>query len=467
MKFRRPRLSFFLNALILLGVVACGGAGGSGDPSNSLDLESLAIANCPTQALFPGDKIALAVEGNPAGKAVAVIPDAFQSDRPRLAAVDAQGNLVALYPGEARVTATAAGLSSEACVVQILPPEHQGSVRRLTDNADEDHWGMNNSWPMTSRGKVLWQRIDGNLDIEVLLHDRRDPAGDDTSVDLVDFLSGDVDFMALGSGAAEGEVLLSYRVGLQDTHVSADGRAPRDLGDRQQEEGSIADGCYFFREGGGANDLQRFTAAAGLTEILSAGETYTPVGSGCEAVYERRGAAESELVHFDGQTHLPIADGLPAFPDFDFRRQRAVYASGGDVTLVDLTQDPPAVVPLTSDGPTRLDRNPRTDGESVVWHQIDGAEHHVWMYDIASGTRRKISATVAPKKFDSLQIDLKQALWVEGTELWFHAGSGDAADSAAVDLKGVPLDPGYRPYLKDGLVAYVGDDGDTEILIVE
>lgn len=466
MKLRQARLSSFLNALILMGVVACGGGGGS-DSDDPLDLQSLAIANCPTQALYPGDKVALAVEGNPAaGKAVAVNPDAFQSDRPRLAAVEAQGNLVALYPGEARVTATAGGLTSEACVVQILPPENQGTVRRLTDNADEDHWGMNNSWPMISRGKVLWQRIDGNLDTEVLLHDRRDPAGDDTSVDLVDFLSGDVDFMALGSAAAEGEVLLSYRVGLQDTHVSANGRAPQDLGDRQQEEGSIADGCYFFREGGGANDIQRFTAS-GLTEILSAGETYTPIGSDCEAVYERRGVTDSELVHFDGQTHLPIAAGLPAFPDFDFRRQRAVYASGGDVTLVDLTQDPPAVVPLTSDGLTRLDRNPRTDGESVVWHQIDGAEHHVWMYDIASGTRRKLSATIAPKKFDSLQIDLKQVLWVEGTELWFYAGSGDAADSAAVDLKGIPLDSAYRPYLKDGLVAYVGNDGDTEILIVE
>jgi len=456
MKFRQPSLSSLLNALIFLGLAACGGGGGPG-ADDPLDLESLAIANCPQQALQPGDKIALQVEGREAGaKSLAVRPDAYQSDRPRLAAVDAQGNLVALYPGEARLTATAGGLTSETCLVQILPPENQGLVRRLTDNTDEDHWGQNNSWPMTARGKVLWQRIDGNLDTEVLLHDRRDPAGDDTSVDLVDFLSGDVDFMALGSGAAEGEALLSYRVGLQDTHVSADGRAPQDLGDRQQEEGSIADGCYFFREGGGANDLQRFTAAAGLTEILSAGETYTPIGSACEAVYERRGAADSELVHFDGQGHLPIAAGL-----------RAVYASGGDVTLVDLTQDPPAVVPLTSDGLTRLDRNPRTDGESVVWHQIDGAEHHVWMYDIASGTRRKVSPTVDPKKFDSLQIDLRQVLWVEGAELWFHAGSGDAADSAAVDLKGVPLDPGYRPYLKDGLAAYVGNDGDTEILIVE
>lgn len=464
---KRAGLSFILKAFIFCGIVACGGGSG-GDPEGGLDLEGLAIANCPTQALYPREKLVLQTEGREAAaKAVAIQAEAYQSDSPRLVAVDTQGNLTALYPGEARLTAQAAGLTSDACLVQVLPPENQGLAKRLTDNADEDHWGANNSWPMTARGKVLWQRLDGNLDVEVLLHDRRDPAGDDTSVDLIDFLSGDVDFMALGSAAAEGEVLLSYRVGLQDTHVSQEGRAPQDLGDRQQEEGSIAEGCYFFREGGGANDIQRFTAAASLTEILSAGETYTPIGSGCEAVYERRGAADSELVHFDGQAHVPFADGLPAFPDFDFRRQRAVYASGGDVTLVDLAQTPPSVVPLTSDGMTRLDRNPRTDGESVVWHQIDGVEEHVWMYDIASGTRRKISATTAPKKFDSLQIDLKQVLWVEGAELWFHAGSGDAADSAAVDLKGLPLDPGYRPYLRDGLVAYVGNDGDTEVLIVE
>src|SRR5690606_33921282 len=121
----------------------------------------------------------------------------------------------------------------------------------------------------------------------------------------------------------------------------------------------------------------------GLMEILNLGETYAPITSGCEAVWENRGAVDSELVYFDGQSTLPIAGGLPAFPEYDFRNRRAVYAKQGDVILVDLAQNPPRVLPLTSDGMTRIDRTPRTDGETVVWHQIDGGDEHIWMYDIA------------------------------------------------------------------------------------
>lgn len=467
MERRRILFSLFFQAMALSGIVACGDAGGQADASLPGNIETFQIANCPMQPLRPGDHLALLTEAKgSSGKNVAIAIDDFQSDRPRWVSVDAQGNLSALYPGEAQVTASVAGQLSEPCLVEVLPPDNRRQVMRWTDNDAEDHWGANNSWPMTAGGKVLWQRIDANLNTEVLLHDRRDIVGDDTKVDSIDFLSGGVDFMALGSGAKPGEVLANYRVNLMTSYLSEDGAVPKDLGDLQQEENSIADGCFFFREGGGFNDIQSFLPDSGLREIFSLGDTYTPITSACAAVWEDRGSLSSKLIYFNGMDVLPIADGLAAFPDFDFRNGRAVYASQGDVTLVDLTQDPPRVVPLSSDGNGRNDFNPRTDGESVVWIQSDGSAQHVWMYDIELGTRRKISVTTAAKKIDSLQIDLRQAAWVEGSEIWFHDG-GEATLSLSVDRMGIPIDLTYRPFLKDGLLTWVGNDGDTEILAME
>ncbi|HKY62730.1 MAG TPA: hypothetical protein VJR29_04850 [bacterium] len=468
--------------LCLLGLGYFGGVACSSSSTgqSSQDLSALAvleILDCPAAPLLAGEERKIQVEGRDAeGRVVSVDSLQLQSDKPRYLETKADGSVKALYPGKVSLSASSEGIQSPSCELTIAPPENSGAIRRLSENTESDDWGMNNNWKMTAEGLVLWQHVTAGGDVEILLHDREDDLNVVTPIETIAFGDGEVDFMALGSGQAEGQILASYRVDLNETKISDDGAAPQSLGDQQQEENSIAEGCFFFREGGGLNDIQKFTVGGGLDEIVSAGQTFGPITSQCRAVWETQGLTDSELTYFDGSSTQPVATGLPFFPQYDFRNGLIVFAQDGDIFVADTRAANPAVVPLTQDGISALDEFPKTDGETVIWRRTEGIAQRVMSFEIASGKRQTISITDEPKAADSLQIDLKQAAWIEcstlpcnsaNASLWFHNGSGDSSGTDEVDTGLVPLEPGFKAYLMDGLLAWIGNDGDTEVFFME
>src|SRR4029434_8456940 len=239
--------------------------------------------------------------------------------------------------------------------------------------------------------------------------------------------------------------------------------APVPLGAQTQEENAIADGCLYFRKGLPENDIARFSIGAGLSTPGTTGDLYGPVTSGCQAVWEERGATESKLVFFDGSSTHPFADGLPAFPSYDFREGRAVYASGNDIFLYDTRTPSAPPVNLTQD-PSLLNGYPKTDGHSVVYLRILNGNAEVVLYGIESQKEEVISLTSDPKTGSSLEIDLKQVIWKEGGSLYFYDGT-----------QTVLVDPFTAtqvtdPHLEGGLVVWHSPTGsftDEEIFTME
>src|SRR5262249_36025652 len=225
MKWRSKILGTLLLGMNLTGLVACG-TGTVPSLAGALGISSLEILNCPKTKLALGKQQALqarALDSN--GNEVSGAAIVFTSSQPRFASVATDGTVQPNYPGKAEVVASAGGIDSPTCNLEVAPPTHQGMVRQLTDNQIDDDWGMNNNWKTLSRGRVLLEEYDG-IDRTVFLHDLQDGPGKDT---LLNSTSNDVDFMALGSGAADGEVLATWREALSNTMVSPNGAAPIDL----------------------------------------------------------------------------------------------------------------------------------------------------------------------------------------------------------------------------------------------
>lgn len=465
---RQSILKISLLLLFLTGTLSACGAGGPGQNFNADQVASIEL-RADQDSLRPGENLLVeALVRDAQGNLLAQIPVLFEVDISEYAEIDPQGLLQARYPGLVQVTGSIGAVRSAPLPLTILPLEHLGQITRLTDNDLADDWGPNNFWRTTARGVVLWQRILANANVEVLLHDRRDAVDDDQLVATVPFPNNDVDFMALGTGAGMDSVLATYRVNLSTTFASEDGAPPVNLGDQNQEENSIDMGCFFFREGGGFNDIQRYTLAQGLVELADVGDLYGPIGSGCQAAWEKRGLAGSELVFFDGADQETVAGGLPMFPQYDFKNGILVFARGGDIFAVDTRQGPPYVeMPLTQDGMAVVEDFPKTDGVSVVFRRNDGGAQHVVQLDLAGGGEATLSTNNNPKAGTSLAIDQKQVIWTEGADLYFHPGTMDAADTVRVDPGLVPRDVNFQPHLHDGLVTWVGNDGDTEIFTLE
>jgi len=272
-----------------------------------------------------------------------------------------------------------------------------------------------------------------------------------------------LDFMALGSGALQGDILASWRENLSATFVSDGNGTPTPLGMQTQEENSIADGCLFFRKGLPDNDILRYSSAAGLAPVGTIGDLYNPVTSRCQAVYELQQNGVSSLLYFDGVNETPFANLLPVFPRFDFRDGKAVYAAGGDIYLYDTSAANPQGVNLTNQ-PGASNNFPKTDGHSVVFTRTNSGRVDVVLHDIASGNSQVISTTVDPKDGNSLRIDLKQVLWMEGTDLYFYDGN------TTTQVNPFPGTAVFQPHLSDGIVTWFGPTGpasDHEIFILQ
>lgn len=150
---------------------------------------------------------------------------------------------------------------------------------------------------------------------------------------------------------------------------------------------------------------------------------------------------------------------------------------GGDILLIDLTTTPFTETQITNDGVTNPDTFPQTDGNSVVWTRGAGANQDVMFYDIASGQQTSLFTTTGSIDGNRLQIDAKQVVWLEcptppcpatPDNLFFNNGSGTSSGTSQITLPGgTTVNGNFRPYLSNGIVTWVGNDGDDEIFVMQ
>ncbi|MFO1519888.1 MAG: hypothetical protein U1F57_09545 [bacterium] len=462
MQSRFAVLSLLLVGVVGSGAIACGGASGvlsnngSLGASNASQITTVELKNCNPSTrpvISEGPFLAEAKDNN---GSILSVPITFQSTRPDIASISG-GLLKTYYPGQTTITASSGGVTSAPCNLAVLPPSNTQTVLQLTDNQEDDSWGQNNNGSTLSRGKVLWRHFTPNGDADVMMGD---VSGNVAPLKTV--AGGDVDFMLLGSGASPHKTLAAWRENLSNTFVSDDGASPSPLGAQLQEENSIADGCFFFRRGQPDNDILRYNPM-GLKTVSQNGDLFNPVTSQCKAVYELQQNGMSTLIYFDGANETPVAIGLPLFPRFDFREGKIVYAQGGDIFLYDATAANPQAVNLTND-PNGANNFPKTDGHSVVFTRNHNNFYDVVLYDIATGTLKVVSTTSGPKNGNSLRLDLSQAIWMEGSDLFFYDGN------ATAPVNPFPATGVEEAYLSEGVVAWHGPTGpatDHEIFILK
>ncbi len=374
--------------------------------------------------------------------------------------------VISLYP--ALSTISIRGFPGTFSIEGILP-ENNGSVMQLTDDTAQDNWGINNSWPTTSRDRVLWTKSNGAA-TDVILGDIE---GNQTPLKIG--ILTEVDFIALGNaGELSEDIMISWRENSSNTFVDDGSADPEDLGDTNQEENSVADNCLFFREGIPNNDIRRFSFADGLDDIFTSGNSFGPViGSNCQAVWLQQNGMLRDINFFDGNEVTPLATDLSDTISFDFRLGILVFSdipegeSNTDIFIVDTTRGNFQAVNITNT-PEDSENFVKTDGNSVLIYRIaNGTTHQIVLYDIAAASEQVISTNNNPKDGDSLQIDYRQAIWTEGsTNIFFHNGSGLSSGTSQVPLAD-PLNPAFKPYLADGTVTWVGNDGDDEIYIMK
>ncbi len=415
-----------------------------------------------------------AVARNANGDVVANVAFTWSSSNDRFASIEPDTSplknqqmtptilLRGLYPGQVNVQAVANGIAGSLTRL-VIPPINDGQIVQLSNNGAgiEDNWGNNNNWMTTARDRVLWVENDTNTgDMTVLLADT-----DNNQTPLQTGMD-DLDFIGLGSdGFLTEGIMATWRKGLSNTFVDDGSASPDDLGAQVQEENAVADGCLFFREGLPNDDIFRFTFADGLDEIFTTGQSKGPVmTSECQAVWMQEDGVLADLVFYDGTTVATVGDDLSPTAAFSMRRGRIVFSQNNDIFFYDSTVPNPQTVNLTN-SPADLENFAKTDGESILIYRIaNGITNQIVLHDIASGSEQIISTNTAPKNGDTLQIDLKQALWTEGAgNLFFFDG-----DSAAQITLPNPLSlGGYDPYVADGTVAWVGNDGDDEVYIMK
>lgn len=439
-----------------------------GGPTN--DTPTSIRITAPTQTPQPGDTLQLTTQLNTQSqlmKSLAIQNITFQATNPHIATVTNEGLLEALYPGTIEVTATINGTSSTPLQINIAPLSNSETIKQITDNNVDDSWGMNNTWKTTSRGQVFWVQYDGFS-----------PFGDglggnpeqvfiaDTQGNILfnERPSTDIDFLALGSGHGKNDIMASWRQNLSDTIIT-DGQTIVNNGANNQEENTIANGCYYYRDSTNQNDHELALFQLPNSDIAISGSGLRdemPITSDCQVLWVRGG----DLFFFDGlQSHF-IAKGPFNFTgEYDLRSGRIVYQKNGDIHLIDTRTSPFTETTLTQDGLTIFDSFPRTDGNSIVWI-MDGTD--VILHDIKTGQQNLISSTNAVKNGFSLQIDLKQVIWQESNDsFFFHTGTGNNSDTKEILPPSINVN---TPYLSDGVIAWFGQtssNSDTEIFIMD
>lgn len=468
----------WLGLFLTLTAAACGGGGDNGGEIASVEITA------PPDGIVPRAQQQLtAVARDADGNVVNGVTFAWTSENGRFLSLETDtatlknqqtapigGSTVlatGVYPrSSVVVTALATAINGQSITGvagtlprNILAPVNNGQVLPLTDNNVEDNWGSNNNWTTTARDRVLWVENDG-IDQDLIIADT-----DNNQTPLATGI-GNIDFIGLGSdGFLTGGTLATWRQDLSNTFVDDGSATPDDLGAQTQEENAVADGFLFFREGLPNDDIWRFTLVDGLDEIFTDGQSKGPVmTSEGQAVWLQEDGALFDLKFYDGTNVVTVGEDLPFNSSFSLRRGRIVFSQGGDIFLYDSTEANPQSVNLT-DSPADLENFAQTDGESVLIYRIaGGVTNQIVLHDIESGSEQIISTNTGPKDEESLQIDLMQAVWTEGsTDLFFFNGT-----STTQVALGDPLSlNGYSPYVADGTVAWVANDGDDEIVIMK
>jgi len=467
----KSRIALIVSFGVLLGssgLISCGGGGGNNDEVASIEILA------PSGDLVPRATQQLtAVAKNSRGQTLNNVSFTWSSSNDRFLSIEPDTTILknqqlaptvlarGLYPGSVNILVSAGAISASLQKLVIVPINN-GQVVQLTNNGAgiEDNWGNNNNWMTTSRDRILWVENDMNTgEMAVRLADI-----DNNQTPLQSGMD-DLDFLGLGSdGFLTNGIVATWRKGLSNTFVDDGSASPDDLGALVQEENAVADGCLYFREGLPNDDIWRFSFADGLDEIFTAGQSKGPVlTSECQAAWLQEDGANSDLLFYDGSTVVTVGDDLSNTASFSMRGGRVVFSKGNDVFFYDSTVPNPQVVNLTN-SPGDLENFVKTDGESILIYRIaNGVTNQIVLFDIASGSEQIISNTGAPKNGDSLQIDLKQALWTEGSSLFFF----DGETTAPIPLPSPLSLGGYDPYVADGTVAWVGNDGDDEIYIMK
>src|SRR5262249_52694360 len=159
------RRHFALFGMVLLGVaggggVSCTGSGfwssSGGTPLGPPPLPSFGVVNCPASGAVSDDKKPISVAKEANGSGVEGRPT-YSSSRPDIVSLS-RDRLEATYPGNASIVATAGGIASSPCNVTVLPPQNSKTVVQLTDDNEDETWGLNNNWSTFARERILWQR---------------------------------------------------------------------------------------------------------------------------------------------------------------------------------------------------------------------------------------------------------------------------------------------------------------------
>lgn len=455
--FKRFSGFTFLLMFLLLSVgLSCGGG-----TSNS-GIFRIVITNCPN-TLLPGEDYTLTVEARmTTGAVIPGVSFTYDSSNSRFASVDGAGVVTGLYPGGVVITASASGITSDACDINVDPLPNTGTVMNISNSAVDDDWGMNNTWKMISRGRVFWQS-DGTT---LLIHDVADPVGTNTTIKSGILV--DLDFLALGSGAGDNDIMGAWRENNMTSYVTDSINPPTNLGSQEQEENTIDSGCFMFRMNT-VQDILRYTFADGLSTAASTGILGNPITSNCQAIWlEEVGLGNFDLIYWDGSSSTPIATAPFSQGQYDFRNGRIVYSKDSDIYLYDTTAANPQPVNITN-RPQDLNLFVKTDGDSIIFTRTvnGGVDNDVVLYDIASQTQSIISTTDFPKEGRSLDIDLKQAVWREGNDLYFHDGTGLPSGTSLVPLGVAVLNLGFNPYISDGVVTWIGTFGDNDVYVMQ
>lgn len=454
---------------LLLMISGTFGCGSSGDSNGS---EGLSIALSATKSrIVVGEELSLLVVAtDSSGQEVTGLNFIYSVNIPAYATVSAEGVVEGQYPGRVELTASAEGSESNVLELSIDPPENSQSITQLTNSSDRDDWGFSNRWKTLVSGKVIWSRS-GGINTEIFLHDLIDPVGTNTSLDS---FTGSASRLALGTGANVGTLMSAWRVDDIETWVNNNGESTTNLGDRSQEENSIDKGCLFFRAGDGKDDIELFQLGPGLQVLATLNELRDPVVWNCQAVWvEILADGSHSLIYYDGVEQNTVVSGINNFPQHDFKEGQLVYIEGGDVFHVDLTSDDLTPQPITSDAEGLLDQRPKTDGQSIVWIQIDPVPNDwkVLLYEILTGETKVISTNTNEKVTDSLAIDLKQVVWLDFNPkaLYFHPGTGDSTDTLEVPLGTNDLVTEFYPYVENGVITWIAEVavGNTEVFVMQ
>lgn len=352
------------------------------------------------------------------------------------------------------------------------PAVGQITVRQLTNNTNDNTWGVRNS--ATSGGQILW--VDGDDSVMFFngtatnVVQRRDALG---YVDNVVF--------TLGSGATPGHVIGVWRRDTDSGWVSVDGAPPvpvnatnpiNPANGLNAEGVAVADGYVFMiLQAGTFKHVFKVDPVTGQGTDLT-GNAQVPGAQGRistshgQAVWPFQDNTNNiaRLHFYDGSSLQVLETNLQTNPQI--ANGRIVYLKQvgnlNQVFLYDSTSASPAPVQVTTDA-TGTNAFPRTDGRHIAWlHTFAGATNPAIILN--GGVQLTTPETASPNQIGDFrehpfQLDRGQILWEDtAARLEYCPGTGPFAldISPSISFGSISGEDCCIPWLQDGFVAWTG-----------